>query len=232
MRPLLSAVPTATIVLTLALALHPAEAARPRLPQVPAGALEPENANEARLNRLQPPEKVMDAMSLRPGMTLAEIGAGEGRYVMQLAHRVGETGRVWAEDIDEAALSHLRQRCARWGIRHVTIVRGEVTDPKLPPGVPDRIFVISSYHHFADPVTLLRNARAALKPGGRLAIGEWIPSGDRAGAYQTPEQVAAQLREAGFTLERVDPVMAAGGMNLYIFRRTDDGTVGPGERAD
>jgi SAM-dependent methyltransferase len=189
--------------------------------QVPKGALEPENANEARLNGLQPPEKVMDAMGLRPGMVVAEIGAGRGRYVMQLADRVGAKGMVYAEDIDEAALSYLRRRCDRWGIRHVTIVRGEVTDPKLPAGVLDRIFIISSYHHFDDPVTLLRNARTALKPDGLLAIGEWAPIGDRSGEYKTPEQIAAQLRDAGFTLERIDPVMAAGGMNLLIFRRSD-----------
>ncbi|UCG28407.1 MAG: hypothetical protein JSV24_03335, partial [Bacteroidales bacterium] len=57
--------------------------------------LTPENANEARLNRLQPPEQVMDAIGIKPGMVVAEIGAGRGRYVVQLAVRVGETGKVY-----------------------------------------------------------------------------------------------------------------------------------------
>ena len=64
------------------------------------GALKPENFNEARLNKLQPPDKVMDAIGLQSGMTAAEIGAGRGRYVMHLAHRVGKSGKVYAEDID------------------------------------------------------------------------------------------------------------------------------------
>jgi len=62
------------------------------------GVLAPENANEARLNRLQPPDKVMDAIGVSSGMVVAEIGAGRGRYVVQLAVRVGENGKVYAED--------------------------------------------------------------------------------------------------------------------------------------
>ena len=71
------------------------------------GVLTPENANEARLNGLQPPERVLDAIGVRPGMTVAEIGAGRGRYAVQLAVRVGQTGKVYAEDIDGEALSTL-----------------------------------------------------------------------------------------------------------------------------
>ena len=66
--------------------------------------LQPDNANEARLNRLQPPDRVMDAIGVKPGMVVAEIGAGRGRYVVQLAVRVGERGKVYAEDIDAASL--------------------------------------------------------------------------------------------------------------------------------
>ena len=138
------------------------------------GALKPENFNEARLNNLQPPEKVMDAIGLKPGMITAEIGAGQGRYVMQLAHRVGNDGKVYAEDINAEALRHLEQRCTRFGIENVETVLGEVKDPKLPDNRLDLIFIISSYHHFEDPVELLRKAKPSLKPTGVLAIGEWV----------------------------------------------------------
>jgi ubiquinone/menaquinone biosynthesis C-methylase UbiE len=185
--------------------------------QVPRGALEPEDANEARLNRLQPPDAVMDAIGLKQGMTAAEIGAGRGRYVMHLANRVGAQGRVYAEDIDASALSHLRDRCRKWDIRNVEIVVGDVTDPKLPAWTLDLIFIISSYHHFQDPVALLRNARAALKPDGVVAIGEWAPAGG-GGEYVTPEQMISQMGAAGFRLERLDPLLKASGMNLFIFK--------------
>jgi ubiquinone/menaquinone biosynthesis C-methylase UbiE len=135
---------------------------------------DPENSNEARLNRLQPPAQVMDIIGAAPGMTIAEIGAGQGRYVVNLAERVGPSGRVYAEDIDADALRHCAERCRRNGFANVETILGGFTDPKFPPGALDLIFVISSYHHFSDPVALMRNARLGLKPTGRLAIAEWV----------------------------------------------------------
>ena len=178
------------------------------------GVLTPEDANEARLNGLQPPDQVMDAIGIRPGMVGAEIGAGRGRFVVQLASRVGETGAIYAEDIDAAAIEHLRWRCERWGLANVTPVLGDVDDPKLPVRVLDFIFVISSYHHFADPTTLLRNARTALKPDGMLAIGEWLRA-------TSPEALEAQMSDAGYRLERTETLLEANGMYIYIFRSSD-----------
>jgi ubiquinone/menaquinone biosynthesis C-methylase UbiE len=182
------------------------------------GVLEPENSNEARLNRLQPPVQVMDAIGIVPGMTVAEIGAGRGRYVVQLAVRVGEGGKVYAEDINAAALKHLDQRCERWGLKNVETVLGEVKDPKLPESELDLIFIISSYHHFEDPITLLRNARPSLKPDGILAIGEWLPSDNNPSEYSTPEQMESQMNAAGYKLDRIETFLKKNNMYIYIFR--------------
>jgi ubiquinone/menaquinone biosynthesis C-methylase UbiE len=188
------------------------------LAQARPGVLTPENANEARLNRLQPPDQVMDAIGIQPGMVGAEIGAGRGRYVVQLAVRVGESGRIYAEDIDAAALRHLDQRCARWGLANVESVVGDVVDPKLPEGELDFIFVISSYHHFADPVALLRNARAALKPDGMLAIAEWLPSDANDSEATTAEEMEQQMGAAGYRLERIETLLQENDMYVYVFR--------------
>jgi len=185
------------------------------------GALTPENANEARLNRLQPPDQVMDAIGVKAGMAVAEIGAGRGRYVVQLAVRVGEHGKVYAEDIDAASLDHLKRRCKRWDLNNVVAVLGDETDPKLPEGRLDLIFVISSYHHFTDPVALLRNARSALKADGTLAIGEWLPREGSGSEYGTPEDMEAQMKAAGYRLERIETFLQKNNMNLYIFRPDD-----------
>jgi ubiquinone/menaquinone biosynthesis C-methylase UbiE len=182
------------------------------------GVLEPENANEARLNRLQPPEQVMDAIGVKSGMSVAEIGAGQGRYVVQLAVRVGPEGRVFAEDINAASLKHLEKRCERWGLSHVETILGDVTDPRLPEGELDVIFIISSYHHFDDPVALLRNARPALKQDGVLAIGEWLPKYEGDNSYQTPDELVTAMEEAGFKLDRIETFLQKNNMNLYIFR--------------
>ncbi len=184
--------------------------------------LEPENANEARLNRLQPPDKVMDAIGVSPGMVMAEIGAGRGRYVVQFAVRVGENGKVYAEDIDAAALKYLEKRCERWGLKNVETILGDVTDPKLPERKLDLIFVISAYHHFSDPVALLRNARSALKPDGVLAIGEWFPTDESPRSGTPPEKLEAQMNAAGYRLERVETFLKANRMNIYIFRIDDN----------
>ena len=186
-------------VIRLVLAVFMAAISALLIAQVQKGALEPENDNEARLNRLQPTDKVMDAIGLKPGMVAAEIGAGRGRYVMHLADRVGRNGKVFAEDIDAESLEYLKRRCGRWGIDNVETVLGDVMDPKLPRGKLDLIFVISSYHHFADPVKLLRNARPSLKPTGILAIGEWLPNpADKEDSeFSTPEEMTAQMKAAG-----------------------------------
>lgn len=186
------------------------------------GVLEPENANEARMNRLQPPQKVMDAIGAAPGMTVAEIGAGRGRYVVQLAVRVGDKGKVYAEDISARSLEHLEKRCRRWGLKNVKTILGEVTDPKLPAGELDLIFIISAYHHFDDPVALLNRARAALKPGGRLAIAEWLPSGGTTEEFGTPEEIEAQMNAAGYQLERTETFLKSSNMYIYIFRDKKD----------
>lgn len=183
------------------------------------GVLTPENANEARLNRLQPPDRVLDVIGVRPGMTVAEIGAGRGRYAVQLAVRVGPNGRVYAEDIDADALAHLRQRCQRWGLENVEIVFGDVTDPKLPLGKLDLIWIVSSYHHFDDPVALLRRARSALKVNGTLAIGEWISINETGRHGTTSENIIKQMASAGYALERVETFLRSNNFLIYVFRR-------------
>lgn len=108
-------------------------------------------------------------------MTIAEIGAGQGRDVVHLADRVGPEGRIYAEDTDAEALKHLAARCRRVNVANVETILGEPAAPRLPAGKLDLIFVISSYHHFGDAVALMRNARTGLKPTGRLAAAEWVP---------------------------------------------------------
>jgi ubiquinone/menaquinone biosynthesis C-methylase UbiE len=173
--------------------------------------LTPENANESRLNGLQPPDQVMNAIGIKPGMVVAEIGAGHGRYVVQIAVRVGESGKVYAEDIDAPSLRHLEQRCEKWGLDNVESILGDVTDPKLPEGELDVIFVISAYHHFQDPTALMRKARPSLKPDGVVAIGEWLNA-------TSPDQVKTQMEAAGYKLERIETFLEKNDLYIYIFR--------------
>jgi ubiquinone/menaquinone biosynthesis C-methylase UbiE len=156
-------------------------------------------------NRKQPPEKVMDSIGIKPGMTIAEIGAGTGRYAIQVSMRVGEKGKVYANDIDSSALKELRHRCKRDGINNIETVLGTLTDPKLPKGKIDFIFFINTYHHIDQPVKLLKNAIAALKPNGKMVIIEHTLKKSGWINHSTPkETVLKNASDAGLTLIRIE----------------------------
>jgi ubiquinone/menaquinone biosynthesis C-methylase UbiE len=141
--------------------------------------------------------------------------------VVQLAVRVGEKGKVYAEDIHKPSLDHLKKRCERWDLDNVEIILGEVTDPMLPEKTLDMIFIISTYHHFEDPVALMRNARPSLKSDGKVAIGEWLAHGNSTSSRTTPEDIEAQMKEAGFKLEKIDKFLEMNNMYIYIFSLDD-----------
>ncbi|MBB5733160.1 ubiquinone/menaquinone biosynthesis C-methylase UbiE [Altererythrobacter atlanticus] len=115
-------------------------------------------------------ETVMDLADIRPGMTVADIGSGEGYYTVRLAERVGENGRVLAEDIDEAALRQLGDRVERERLANVSIKLGTEDDPKLPEDSFDRIFMVHMYHEVSEPYAFLWRLRPALREGGQVIV--------------------------------------------------------------
>jgi ubiquinone/menaquinone biosynthesis C-methylase UbiE len=172
---------------------------------------------EERCNKLQPPQQVMDAIGVEKGMTVAEIGAGQGRYAVQMAVRVGSDGIIYANDIDGEALEYLRERCARDGIGNIETVMGEVDDPMLPGGEIDLVYVINSYHHFEDPVPLIEKVIHCLKPDGRLVIIEHDPDKyPKAGSHSTPQnRLIDEVYRAGFILIRIETFLERD--NIYVF---------------
>jgi SAM-dependent methyltransferase len=162
---------------------------------------------EVGLNKRQPPVRIMDAIELRAGMVVGEIGAGSGRMTLWLAHRVGKTGRIYANDIDEKALDKLERRCGKEEIDNVTIILGQSENPLLPKNTLDLLFMINVYHHADDPVALLRSAKASLKPGGRLAIVECDPDktdwGEEHGCTGV-KKMNRQLGRAGYEVVHIE----------------------------
>ena len=175
---------------------------------------------ETEWNRKQPPEKIMDAVGIKPGMVVAEIGAGRGRYAVRVAARVGDDGKVYAEDIDEEALEYVRLRCRRDGISNVETIVGEVADPKLPARSCDFVYFINTYHHIEYPVPLLRNVAPALKPSGKLVIIEHSPDKveklDYGRHCTPPDSVIDHATRAGFKI--VDRHSFLELDEIYVFR--------------
>ena len=113
---------------------------------------------------------VMDLAKIRPGTTVADIGAGDGYYTIRLSQRVGKDGRVLAQDIDKAALDRLGQRVQRERLDNVSIKTGAVDDPRLPANSFDRVFMVHMYHEVAEPYAFLWRLSPALKKGGQIIV--------------------------------------------------------------
>ncbi len=178
-----------------------ADASRARAPQVLDRLSEP---GERRENEVQPPRVVMDLLGIRPGLVIGEVGAGRGRLTVHLADRVGDKGRVYANDVDAAALAYLRQRCIRLGISNVEIVQGATDDARLPVNALDAAIMAWVYHHVDQRVALLKSVMPSLKPWGIVAMVEPTPATTEPGLRAlTRQSVEADASAAGFRLEAV-----------------------------
>jgi ubiquinone/menaquinone biosynthesis C-methylase UbiE len=138
-----------------------------------------------------------------------------------MAARVGDGGKVYANDIDEESLAYIRERCERDGIGNIETIQGEVTDPRLPAGEIDIVYVINSYHHFDDPVALLAKVITSLRPGGRLVIIEhdFDKYGHEAGSHCTPQNILIdEAYRAGFMLVGIETFLEKDNINIFVPR--------------
>jgi len=116
------------------------------------------------------PRQLVRLLGIKSGMTIADIGAGSGYYVVRLSPIVGPGGRIIAQDVAPEYLRSLRRRVRDLGLENVTVSLGEPHDPKLPPGSLDIAILVHMYHEIAQPYGLLYNLVPALKPGARVGI--------------------------------------------------------------
>jgi ubiquinone/menaquinone biosynthesis C-methylase UbiE len=141
---------------------------------------------------------VMDLANIRPGMTVADIGAGNGYYTIRLAERVGPKGRVLAQDIDRDALQRLGLRVERERLDNVSIKLGSPDDPKLPEASFDRIFLVHMYHEVSEPYALLWRMRPALRPDGKVIVVDTDRPTERHGI--PPALLFCEFNAVGFRL--------------------------------
>lgn len=127
-------------------------------------------STEAARDRLGEFDRVVELAGVKPGMWVADVGAGEGYYSVRLSPVVGRRGRVLAEDIMPQVRDRLAERVQRENLENVAVLLGEADDPKLPPQSLDRVFLVHMYHEVASPYAFLWHVRAALKPGGQIIV--------------------------------------------------------------
>jgi ubiquinone/menaquinone biosynthesis C-methylase UbiE len=148
---------------------------------------------------------------LKPGMTVADVGAGFGAWTMRFSRAVGPSGRVYATDIGAAQLAALRDAVQREGLTNVTVIEGALATTNLPLVCCDAILIRDAFHHLTEPAAIVKSLAAALKPGGRMAVIDFpprpnseVPAGvpaDRRGHGVPPEVVE---REVGAVLTHVE----------------------------
>jgi len=156
----------------------------------------------------QMPIRVMDEIGVKPGMTVADVGAGDGWFTFYLADRVGSPGRVIAEDIDAQALKVLRERCAQEKVSNVSTLVGGMEDPKLPAGAVDVALMVNVLSALGNAKNFLANLAKGLKPDGRLVVIDWDPvklypemAAQATAALR--EQTLRQLQDADFEVVKV-----------------------------
>jgi ubiquinone/menaquinone biosynthesis C-methylase UbiE len=155
-------------------------------------------SSEIQRDSVKEAQTVMDLADIRLGMTVADIGAGEGYYTVRLAPRVGPKGRVLAQDIDAAALHRLGERVERDRLDNVSIKPGAADDPRLPEASFDRIFMVHMYHEVTEPYAFLWRLRPALRPGGRVIVVDTDRSTDQHGI--PPALLFCEFGAVGFRL--------------------------------
>jgi ubiquinone/menaquinone biosynthesis C-methylase UbiE len=153
--------------------------------------------------------KLIEVLKLRPGSTVADIGAGGGALEPAISRAIGADGRLYATDISADRLADLRKVIASASLSNVTVLQGAATETNLPAACCEAMFMRLVYHHFGDPPAMNASLLRSLKPGGRLAVLEFRPdSGVSAAPGKRtegkshgvmPATVVDELTAAGFT---------------------------------
>ena len=157
-------------------------------------------------------QRLFALLELKPGMTVGEIGAGSGGMTFEMAKRLGPDGRVFSTELNADRRAEIRAGLTRDHLSNVTIVEAGDAATNLPDGCCDAIFMRDVYHHFTHPDEIDRTLVAALKPGGRVAIIDFVPKPgstrpagvpeNRGGHGITPQIVIDELTRAGLTLSQ------------------------------
>ena len=166
-------VPGRILLCALALTACRAEPAQPQFPKAHrevAPIVGDSFSTEDARDRLGEAEEAMRLAGVKPGMSVADVGAGEGYYTVRLARTVGRQGRVLAEDIVPAVRDTLAERVQREGLDNVAVKLGTPDDPLLPRQSFDRIFLVHMYHEVQSPYAFLWHMREGLKPGGLAVV--------------------------------------------------------------
>jgi len=151
----------------------------------------------------QKPHEVMEALAVKEGEVVADIGAGSGYFALRLAKHVGASGHVYAVDVSPDMIRHLNTRIRDAGVTNISTVLAPPDDPLLPQPV-DRFLIVDVWHHIDDRPGYLAKMKKLLKPGGRVVMIDFhkreLPVGPSVGMKIAREDLLKQMAANGFRL--------------------------------
>jgi ubiquinone/menaquinone biosynthesis C-methylase UbiE len=168
-----------------------------------------EHLDSAERDQYQKPTEVIEALRLKPGMAIADLGSGSGYFTRRFVEAVTDSGRVYAIDVEPEMLAYAKESVIHMHVPYsAEFILARPDNPKLPYQSVDLIFVCNTAHHIEDRAAYFRNVQSALKPGGRIAIIDFYPD-ERSGDLGFPkhhlvkrETVVQEMTEAGYKLDR------------------------------
>ncbi len=172
--------------------------------------------------REEQPEKAIAEFNLKPGMIVADVGAGTGFYSIRMAKHVAPGGVVYANDIQPGMLEKLRANAAAQQVGNIVTVLGTESDPRLPVGKFDLVVLVDVYHEFSRPQRMLERIRDCLKPDGRLVLLEFrkedpaVPI--RPEHKMSLEEVKEEVVPEGYSFEKVVDTLPW--QHIVFFRRS------------
>jgi len=142
--------------------------------------------------------RVMDILGITSGKTVADIGAGSGWFTVRASRRVGEGGLVYAVDINPESIRYIADRAQKEQLHNVKTILGKADNPLLPAASVDSVLLLKTYHEVAEPIALLQNLRASLRPGARIGVIDRNGNGENHGVGR--DIVLREAAQAGYRL--------------------------------
>jgi SAM-dependent methyltransferase len=167
------------------------------------------------------PSLLLEALKLKPGDAVADIGAGTGYLSWRMAKSVGDKGRVYAVDIQQEMLDLLSQKMAERKIATVKPVLGSITDARLPTNAVDLAIMVDVYHEFSHPFEMMQSIYRSLKPGGRVVFVEYRAEDPSVPIKRVHKMSQAQVRKEAeaHMLEWVETIGTLPRQHIIIFRK-------------
>jgi predicted methyltransferase len=169
------------------------------------------------------PDRIMDILGIKQGSSVADIGAGSGWFTVRAARRAGNDGIVYAVDINRDYLDYIENRSKRESLANIRVILGKEDDPLLPAKSVDAVLLLKTYHEVAQPISLLRQVREAMRAGALLGIIDRNGKGDDHGLNK--EVVIKEAGRAGFALVNQYDFVKPDNVDYFlVFRPSDSGS--------